>query len=273
MLRIVKQDEATTASAIIVPPPKGEARHVPPRSTARVALKILELFSPSDPVLGVTEIGRRLGIHKSKVSRLVAALEAEGFLTRTEAGRYCLGLRLYAMGATVPHSRALFEAARSELCEIRIRTGESAHLAVLVDTDVVHLERLHSDRLMKRVLRSTKSPTHATSTGKLLLAHAPAEVCERVIAQGLPRCTPRTITDADELRSELRTIRARGYAINREEFRRGTSSVSVPIFAKDGQCIAAMAVITPANGLSALRMETILQLLRDSAARVAKSAA
>jgi DNA-binding IclR family transcriptional regulator len=176
------------------------------------------------------------------------------------------------MGSTVPHSRALYEAARSELCEVRMATGENAHLAVLVGTDVVHLERLHSDRLMKRVMRSMKSPTHATSTGKVLLAYAAPEISERVIAQGLDRYTTRTVTDPSEFRTELAVIRARGYALNREEFRRGTSSVAVPVFAKDGKAVAAMAVITPATILFGLKMENILRVLKESAARISRTA-
>jgi IclR family transcriptional regulator, KDG regulon repressor len=231
------------------------------------------LFSPEDPVLGVTEIGRRLGVPKSNVSRLVAALQSEGFLTRTLRGRYRLGIHLYAMGATITHSNTLYQAAIAELCELRMATGESAHLAVLSDLDVVHLERLHSDRFMKRVASSfVRSPTHGTSTGKVLLAHAPRETAERVIARGLPRYTPKTITDPDKLRAELVTVRANGYAVDCEEFVRGTSSVALPIFAVDRETVAAIAVVAPSNHLVGIRMEHVIKLLQQAAARIARNA-
>lgn len=273
MSRIVKQAAATSpvgAAAAVTSTP---LRTVPPRSTARRALKILDLFSPADPVLGVTEIGRRLGLHKSNVSRLVAALQAEGFLTRTQNGRYRLGMHLYAMGATIARSHTVYQAARAELCELRMATGESAHLATLADIDVVHIERLHSDRFMKRVAGSfNPSPTHGTSTGKVLLAHASPETLARVIARGLRRYTPRTITDAEELRAELAAIRANGYALDREEFVLGTSSVAVPIFAADREIIAAIAVVAPSDHLAGPRMDNTLRLLRQASARIARNA-
>ena len=273
MLRIVKQAEAIPPVSAVIGVTDHPIRNVPPCSTARMALKILALFSPADPVLGVTEIGRRLGLHKSNVSRLVAALQAEGFLTRTRNGRYRLGIHLYAMGATIMRSHTLYQAALAELCELRMATGESAHLAALADIDVVHLERLHSERFMKRVAGSINpSPTHGTSTGKVLLAHASPETVARVIARGLRRYTPHTITDADKLRAELAAIRANGYALDREEFVRGTSSVAVPIFAADREIVAAIAVVAPSDHLVGARMANILRLLGHASARVARNA-
>jgi IclR family KDG regulon transcriptional repressor len=238
-----------------------------------MALKILELFSPEDPVLGVSEIGRRLGVHKSNVSRLVAALQGEGFLARTQSGRYRLGIQLYAMGATITHSYSLYQAALVELCDLRMATGESTHLAVLADLDVVHLERLHSDHFMKRLASSyTRSPTHGTSTGKVLLAHARRETIERVIARGLRRYTPHTITDPNKLCAELAAIRAQGHAVDRQEFVRGTSSVAVPIFATDRETVAAIAVVAPSDHLIGPRLDMVLRLLVQAAARIARNA-
>jgi IclR family KDG regulon transcriptional repressor len=270
MLRIVKQaDEIPLVPALA----RAADRTVPPRSTARLALKILELFSPEEPLLGVSEIGRRIGVHKSNVSRLVAALQAEGFLTRTLGGRYRLGIHLYALGATITRSHSLYQAGLTELCELRMATGESVHLAVLADIDVVHLQRLHSDRFMKRVASSLDpSPTHAASTGKVLLAHAPRETVERVIARGLRRYTSRTITDPDKLYSELARIRARGHAVDCDEFVRGTSSVAVPIFAADRETVAAIAVVAPSDRLVGSRLDNVLRLLMQATARIASSA-
>lgn len=262
---------AGTARAATIAAADDQVRRASPGSTARQALKILELFSPDEPVLGVTEIGRRLGVHKSNVSRLVAALQAERFLVRTQNGRYRLGLRLYVMGASVTHSHALYEAALAELSEVRIATGESTHLAVLVDSEVVHLERLRSEHLLRsRMGPRSRPPAHATSTGKVLLAYAPDEIRERVIASGLQGCTTRTITDPDLLRSELATVRLRGFALDREEFLRGISSLAVPIMGRDHQTMAAMAVVAPSERLVGLHMKEILRVLQQVAARIAR---
>ena len=106
----------------------------------------------------------------------------------------------------------------------------------------------------------------------MLLAHAPEELCERVIAQGLRRYTPRTLVDEGELRSELATIRAQGYAVDHEEFVRGTSSVAVPIFTRDRQSMAAISVVAPPDRLAGARMDNVLRVLRRATARIALSA-
>lgn len=250
------------------------ARHVPARSTARTALKILELFSADEPELGVSEIGRRLGVHKSNISRLVAALEAEGFLARTQKGRYRLGLYIWAMGSVANHTHALHRSALLEMCEIRQQTGESTHLAVLVGIEVIPLERFHSESFMRRIAgHAPRRPAiHATSTGKVLLAHARDEIRERVIAQGLPRITPRTLVDPDQFRAELAKIRAQGYAVDREEFSRGINSLSAPIFTEDRQSMAAISVVGASERLNGRRMEQVLRVLLRATERISQMA-
>ena len=269
--------EQSTNARILFPAPPGSAiepaRGAPSRSTTRTALKILTLFSLHEPELGVSEMSRRLGVHKSNISRLAAALAAEGFLTRVQSGRYRLGLNLWTIGSLAGHSHVLYQAALSELCEVREETGESTHLAVLMGLEVVHLERLHSNRLMKRIAGSLRRlPPHATSPGKVLLAYAPDDICERVIAQGLRRYTPRTLVDPDELRSELAAIRAQGFAVDQEEFRRGTSSLAVPIFTRDGQSVASISVLAPSDRLAGARREAVLRVLKRATARIAQNA-
>lgn len=272
MLRTEKPVDGIGAVPAPIEAAGGVVRRALPGSTARTALKILELFSPEEPVLGVSEIGRRLGVHKSNVSRLVAALQDEGFLARTDNGRYRLGLRLYVMGASITYSHALYEAALRELSEVRIATGESTHLAVLIDAEVVHLERLRSDyHLMKGRFRSRSHlPAHATSSGKALLAHASDETFDRVVARGLRRFTPRTLTDPDALRAELASIRSNGYALDREEFYRGITSLAVPIVARDRTTIAAVTVVAPSERMTGLHMHDTLRVLQKVAARIAR---
>jgi DNA-binding IclR family transcriptional regulator len=249
-------------------------RQLAPRSTTRTALKILELFSADEPELGVSEMARRLGVHKSNVSRLAAALEAEGFLTRTPKGRYRLGLYVWAMGSVANHSHALYRSALVEMCEIRQQTGESTHLAVLVGLEVIPLERFHSESFMRRIAgHAHRRPAiHATSTGKVLLAYARDEIRERVIAQGLPRLTPSTLVDPDKFRAELAKVRTQGYAIDREEFSRGISSLSAPIFTDDRQSMAAISVVGTSDRLTGRRMEQALRVLLRATERISQTA-
>ena len=202
----------------------------------------------------------------------IAALEAEGFLARTQKGRYRLGLYIWAMGSVANHSHALYRSALLEMCEIRQQSGESTHLAVLVGFEVIPLERFHSESFMRRIAGHTyrRPAIHATSTGKVLLAHARDEIREHVIAQGLPRFTPRTLVDPDQFRAELATIRAQGYAVDREEFSRGVNSLSAPIFTEDRQSMAAISVVGTSDRLNGRRMEQVLRVLLRATERISQ---
>jgi DNA-binding IclR family transcriptional regulator len=275
--RTIQAEQDTREMAPFFAPSRAASeppRQIAPRSTTRTALKILELFSADEPELGVSEMARRLGVHKSNVSRLATALEAEGFLARTQKGRYRLGLYVWAMGSVANHSHALYRSALLEMCEIRHETGESTHLAVLVGLEVIPLERFHSESFMRRIAgHAHRRPAiHATSTGKVLLAHARDEIRERVIAQGLPRLTPSTLVDPDKFRAEIAQVRAQGYAVDREEFSRGVSSLSAPIFTEDRQSMAAISVVGTSDRLSGRRMEQALRVLLRATERISQMA-
>lgn len=259
---------ATTKRGSVTPAAAG-SRKGP--SSARMALRILGLFSEQEPVLGVSEIGRRLGIHKSKASRLISALSAEDFVKKGEGGRYSLGHRLYGIGLAVPHSQALVAAARSELYEIGQATGENVHLAMLLGHDVVHLDRIYATHLMKRVLNdSPNSPIHATSTGKVLLAHTDEAIVDKLLSDGMPRYTKFTVTDPAIFKDQLRAVQAAGYSIAREEYRLGMGSVAVPVFSRGATSVAAIAVVAPSDNLMGGKLETVLDILRRSAARIGR---
>ena len=66
-----------------------------------------------------------------------------------------------------------------------------------------------------------RTPLHATSSGKVLLAWADADALATVLKAGLERRTPATITDPEALCAELDRIRQRGWACTVKELRRG----------------------------------------------------
>jgi DNA-binding IclR family transcriptional regulator len=209
-------------------------------------MAVVSAFSYAEPVLGVSELSRRLGVGKSTVHRILATLAADGFVERTADDRYRLSLRLYEIGQEVAASNELRERAHPALERLRNETGETAHLAVLAGTDVVYLDRLESPHMLGLMTRiGRRRAAHATSSGKCLLAFGPPSAVALVVAGGLPRLGPRTITTPGLLRRALREVRARGYAVSVEESAPGVVSVGAPIFDASGECVAAMSVAGP----------------------------
>ena len=127
--------------------------------TVSNALRLLEAFS-REPELGVSELSRRLGLHKNNVFRLLATLELGGYVEQSAAtDRYRLGVRCLELGRAYARSHSLVERARPVLARLVAELGETAHLGVLRDFEVVHLDGIQPPRLLvtaSRVVRGSR---------------------------------------------------------------------------------------------------------------------
>jgi DNA-binding IclR family transcriptional regulator len=238
-------------------------------TTVRKAMAVLSAFSYGDPVLGVSELARRLDMGKSTVHRILSTLVADGYAERTADERYRLSIKMYELGQQVAASIELRELAHPALERLRNESGETAHVAVLSGTDVVYVDRLESPHMLRLLTRiGRRRAAHATSSGKCLLAFgSPADV-GRVIAAGLPRLGPRTITSRSMLQQALARVRAKGYAMSIDESAPGVASVAAPIFDGAGECIAAISVAGPVTRLRVERLEQLVPLVVAAAASV-----
>ena len=219
-------------------------------SSVRNAARVLKAYSRADRELGVSQLARRLGLGVSTVHRLLVTLTDEGLLERGERGTYRLGLQMYELGVTVFPNRDLHEAALPVLASLREATGESVQMGVLDQLDVVYVERLEGPRTVRIFHRAGhRLPAHTTSTGKVLLAHLPAEILQARLVDWQPaRLTPHTITDQRVLLDQLGRVAERGWAQNVEESALGAVSVGAPVRDDTGAVIAAISVVGPTAG-------------------------
>ncbi len=222
--------------------PRGEGL-----SSVRNAARLLCAFTPADRDLGVSELAARLGLAKSTVHRLLSTLARDGLVERDEAGRYRLGLKLYELGAIVADHLDLHDVIAGPIDDLRNRTGETVHVAILEGAEVVYIARRespHTLRLFSRV--GHRNHAHCTSTGKVLLAFL-SEPERAAILDGrqLVAHTPHTITDRDRLEEELEAIRRRGWAENLNESEMGVTSLAAPIRDASGRVVAAISVAGP----------------------------
>lgn len=242
------------------------------------AMSILKAFTDTHPDRGVAELARELGLHKTTVFRLLAALEHEGMIARTEsAGVYRLGPEAIVLGAQALRSNDLRTAAHAELVALAETCGETTSLEVLVsDDEVLILDEI----LSRHLLGSTPSigwrgPAHATSTGKVLLAaeryDGPDAARPRAASLArLVKVTPRTITSAARLERELQTIWKQGYATANEELEPGLVAVGAPVRNHERRVVAALSIAGPTTRLSPARIPDLAVLVRRAAERVSQ---
>jgi IclR family acetate operon transcriptional repressor len=221
------------------------------------AIAILKSFTHEKPERGVGELSRELRLHKSTVSRLASTLERGGLLSRNpETRRYRLGIDLIGLAARVVSYLDVREIASPVLRQLSEDCQESVNLAILDPPvegsdskgQVVNLVQfVPPKRQVKNIGRvGRRLCTHCTAAGKVLLAHLPEAVLEQTLPSRLERFTPRTITNAAQLRQELEAVREQGYAVAQEELEEGLNAIACPIYDHNGQVIAAASVSGPA---------------------------
>jgi DNA-binding IclR family transcriptional regulator len=228
------------------------------------AAAILKAFSATTPSLGVTELAQRLGLHKSTVHRLLATLEHEGFVVQdAEGGRYRLGLQLFELGSLVVNSMELQKVARGYLEEVHRACGETVHLAILDEGEVVYIDKIESTRQLRmHSLIGRRSPAHCTGLGKVLLAWLPAPVLDQIIRRGLRTYTSRTISSPETLRNHLALVRQRGYAIDDGEHEELIRCAAAPVFDHTGQVVAAVSIASVGVDVESARFKEYIGLVQ-----------
>ena len=205
--------------------PRGETGSVLGR-----VLQLLEAFTAEHPEMRLTDLARRSGLPVSTVHRMVAELHSWGALERNEDGVYRIGLRLWELAALAPRGQGLRERALpylEDLCQI---TRENVQLAVREGLEVVFLERLAGSAAVPTLTRvGGRLGLTVTGVGLVLLAHAPVEIQEEVLASQITRCTPKTVTDPRLLRRMLADIRTNGFAVSDRQLSMETLSVAAPV--------------------------------------------
>jgi DNA-binding IclR family transcriptional regulator len=235
------------------------------------ALTALELVADAGE-LGVSELGRQLGVHKATASRLAAVLAERGLLERDPVTeRYRIGFGLVRLAGAAMSGLDLVRLARPILETLAERCREASNLGVRTGDDIVYIDQISGSRSIVTVSWvGRRTPLHCTSNGKVLLAWADERDRERVLAGPLETYTAHTITDPDTLRAELSSIRRRGYAQTVEELEDGLNAVAAPVRQADGRVIATMGVSGPAFRMHAVDIPRIGLLAAEAAQAVSR---
>lgn len=237
------------------------------------ALRVLEAFR-EDELLGVTELARRLGLHKNKVFRLLATLEMMGYVEQCEDERYRLGSACLVLGRSYERYNTLAKQGRRTLEGLCAKTGESAHLGVLEDFSVMHLGSVTCDCILSTSPRTgLRLSAHNTALGKVLLAFALKEQLEGLDRKfirkkgALTADTPASITDRDKFLDHLRAVAGQGFALDIEECAAGLCCVAAPVHGADGAAVAALSISVPTAraGEEALRSRFAPQVVAAAA--------
>ena len=234
------------------------------------ALDVLEQFSdPQAGELGVTELSKRLKLHKNNVFRLLATLESRGYIEQNRASEtYRLGIRCLQLGQAYVGNMGLVSQARAVMTELARQARETAYVAMLRRGTMVPVEVVEAERAV-RIASPLGSPLplHCTAAGKAYLAFEGEDELKALLPDGLSKHTERTPTDRTTLMQQLRSVAASGYAIDMGEYVEDLRAVAVPVRDYARNVVGTLAVAGPAYRFQAERIEKELAPLVVKAGR------
>jgi IclR family transcriptional regulator, KDG regulon repressor len=238
-------------------------------TTIDIALDILELYSPTQKQLGISEIASRLGRKISSVHRTLAILKNRGYMEQAvERGKYGLGLKVFELGCVYRNQTDLIREVGARLERLARATDETVNLAVLRagGRDVTYVFKIDSPHVLRTDIQiGTKLWAHCTALGKVLLAALDRAELDVLYPphSALEGYTERSLKDTDRLRVELERARREGFALDRGEFRREVVCVAMPLRDRDGRVAAAVSVSGPASRFSAEQVHKIKGIMFD----------
>ncbi|GAB2783475.1 IclR family transcriptional regulator [Streptomyces daliensis] len=235
------------------------------------AVSVLEILAQHGEA-GVTEIAEELNVHKSTAFRLLGVLENRGLVAQEqERGKYYLGAGVLRLAGAAAARLDISQEGAPVCRDLAGEVGETANIAVLDDDAAVNIMQARgSSSVTAQNWLGRRTPLHATSSGKTLLAHQPKSVRESVLSRKLPRITERTVTVAGELRSQLEAVKENGFAVAIDELEIGLHAVAAPVRAHDGDVIGAISVSGPSYRLADENLQEVVKCTMAAAQELSR---
>lgn len=251
-------------------------RHQPTNRSITRAINILRALAGSVDPLTATDIAKKIDLPRPTTFRLLSTLEEEGFVERTDT-LYSIGWDLARIARTIDPATKLISRTKDLVDEIASEIGETVTLSLRqgqYELDLILQASPQNIRFGVMEMTGLKWPLHASSTGKLLLAEFSPDTVRHLTGDRLEKLTDYTITDHQQLRTELERVQREGWAYTVNELEDGIFSSAVPIRDSTGALIAALALMAPSHRIDTEEARTEkTKKLAEGAARVQRALA
>jgi DNA-binding IclR family transcriptional regulator len=237
------------------------------------AAAVIDLLADREHPMSLTAMSNELNIAKSTLHGILATLSGIGYVAKDpETGDYRLGLHLFEIGNAISRKLDERRIAAPYMEALAKKTGETAHLAVLEDGEVLYLDKQESNSSIRIITESgLKLPVHCSGLGKALLSGmADDEIKTLLDKKGMEKYTETTITNAEDLLKEIADVRRKGYASDKQEFMIGLRCVAAPIYNINGKVTCAISISGPISRMTGDLLEAKRAHLMKAARTVSK---
>lgn len=242
------------------------------QSVTRI-FELIEVLAAHPAGAGLQNLATEAHLAKSTAHRLLGSLVSLGYAVQdAQSGKYRLTLKMFEISSGIVNSMDIMSVAKLHLERLSQRTAEAVHLVIRDGADVVYIYKTESGPMRMSSRVGLRSPLYCTGVGKAILATLPDNEVEQIWHHSqLRKLTGRTVTDLDQLRSQLQTVRSCGYAIDDEENELGIRCVALAIPGPGGRADSAFSISGLApymtaeriRRISTLALETRADILRD----------
>ncbi|GGC83821.1 IclR family transcriptional regulator [Thalassobacillus devorans] len=237
------------------------------------ALKILDLFDERTRELSITEISKKMNLHKSTVHSLLKTLQAHRYISQNEeTGKYMLGLKLFERGNLVVSNLDLRSVARKHLEWLSETTSLTTHLVILDGQEGVYIDKVEGSGVTVFYSRiGRRVPIHTSAVGKALVSSKDNQELKKLLkGYHFTKRTENSIGSEGDFIKEINQVRASGFAVDNEENEVGIVCVSVPIKDYSGKTIAAVSMSTPAASATDETLAYFVKLLKECTNRISR---
>jgi len=216
---------------------------------------------------GISELSVRLAMPKATVYRFLQTMKTLGYVRQeTDSERYGLTMRMFELGAKALRYPDLVEIAKSHMQQLADATGETVHLGMLIDSEIIYVHKVDSRHMLGMYSRvGRRAPLHCTAIGKVLMAWEQEDRRKTVLAGcDFKRFREKTITSRKEYERELERTRVQGYGQDREEFDDHIRCAAIPIFDRLNHVVAGLSVSFPTFRYDEAGEPQLVAMLRDA---------
>jgi len=245
-----------------------------PESVAAVlkVFAILQALSEHNES-GISELSVRLAMPKATIYRFLQTMKSLGFVRQESSSeRYGLTMKMFELGSKALQYPDLVELAREPMQQLAELTGETVHLGMLIDSEIIYVHKVDSSHMLGMYSRvGRRAPLHCTAIGKVLVAWGDAARRERILkGYEFKAFRDKTIVNRADFEAELQRTRTQGFAQDREEFDEHIRCVAVPVFDRLKQPLAGISVSFPSFRFYSAREPEVVAMLQRASRVISK---
>ncbi len=245
-----------------------------PESVAAVlkVFAILQALSERNEI-GISELSVRLAMPKATVYRFLQTMKTLGYVRQeVDSERYGLSMKVFELGAKALQYPDLVEICKPHMQRLSDATGETVHLGMLIDSEIIYVHKVDSRHMLGMYSRvGRRAPLHCTAIGKVLMAWETPTRRNQVLAGcDFKRFREKTITTRQEYDAELGRTLAQGFGQDREEFDDHIRCAAIPIFDRLNQVVAGLSVSFPTFRYDLAREPELVAELRNASRDISR---